>query len=165
MKPIIYKFNPWNFSEFSREMGHLLVDVNVFPPIGIPTKISFVFDTGAYITVLSRLNALRIELPLTGVYTANLTGINKERGSDEAEIVVVPKIEIGKFIMEDVKILVPLEEIEVPEVIGENVLEYFSFVLDHDLDYIYFAKNNNPKPYINLDKGVDLSCGKVLTQE
>ena len=89
MKPITHTFNPWNFSEFSREKGHLLIDVNVFPPEGIPSKISFVFDTVAYISVLTRLNALRIGLPLTGVYTANLTGINKERGSDEAEIVVV----------------------------------------------------------------------------
>ena len=165
MEPITYTFNPWNYTDFSRKNGHIQIDVNVFPSDGIPTKIPVVFDTGAYITVLTRMSARRIGLPLTGKYTANLTGFNKERGSDEAEIVIVPKVVIGKFMMEDVQILVPLEDIEVAEVIGENVLEYFNYTVDHSSDRIYFAKNPAPKPYINHAKGIDLSCGRVLAQE
>ena len=49
--------------------------------------------------------------------------------------------------------------------IGENVLEYFNYVVDHDKDYIYFTKNPSPKPYINSEKGIDLSCGRVLALE
>jgi len=143
----------------------MLVDVHLFPLEGAPTKIQFVFDSGAYITVLTRLNANRIGLPLSGEYTANLTGLNKERGSDKAEIVTVPKIAIGKFVLEDVQVLVPLEDIEISEVIGENVLEYFTYTVDHDIDRVYFTKNLNPKPYKDLAKGIDLSCGRVLTQE
>jgi len=143
----------------------MLVDVGIFPSEGMPTKIQFVFDTGAYITVLTRLNARRIGLPLTGVYSANLTGFNRDRGYDKAEIVIVPKIEIGKFIVEDVKMLVPLEDIEIAEVIGENVFEYFTYTVDHDVDRIYFTRNLNPKPYKNPIRGIDLSCGRVLSQE
>ena len=165
MKPVTYTFKPWNNVEFSRKRGHMQVYVKMFPPEGLPTKIQFVFDTGAYITVLTRLNAQLVGLPLTGKYTANLTGFNKDRGHDKAEIVIVPKIEIGKFTVEDVQVLVPLEDIKISEVIGENILEYFTYTVDHDTDRIYFTKNLNPKPYIDLAKGIDLSCGRVLMQD
>jgi hypothetical protein len=104
-------------------------------------------------------------LSLSGIYGANLTGFNKERGSDKAEIIILPKIEVGKFIIEDVQVLIPLEDIEIAEVIGENVFEYFNYTVDHDIDRIYLAKNPNPRPYINASKGIDLSCGRVLAQE
>ena len=165
MTLITYTFNPWNYIEFSRTQGHMFVYVHVFPPDGAPSKIPFVFDTGAYITVLTRMSVRKIGLPLTGAYTANITGYNKNHGYDKAEMVVVPKIEIGKFIVEDVQILVPLEDIEIAEVIGENVLEYFTYTVDHDMDRVYFSKNHNPKPYKNPERGIDLSCGRVLVQE
>jgi len=165
MQPVTYQFNPWNFIEFERDGGHIHIQANIFSQTLDFSDVSFIFDTGAYITVLARERAEQIGLPLTGIYTANLTGFNIDRGSDEAEIVIAPKIEIGKFIVEDVKILVPLADIEVPSVIGENVLEYFNYVIDHEKDYIYFAKNPVPKPYINLEKGIDLSCGRVLLHD
>ncbi|MCL2079630.1 MAG: retroviral-like aspartic protease family protein [Oscillospiraceae bacterium] len=165
MKPIAYAYSPWNYAEFTREKGHMLVDIHVFSHEGTVTKMPFIVDSGAYITVLTRLNAQLIGLPLTGEYTVNLTGFNKERGSDKAEIVVVPKIAIGKHTVENVQILVPLEDIEIAEVLGENVLEYFNYTVDHDTDRVYFAKNPNPKPYRNSAKGIDLSCGRVLAQE
>ena len=165
MNPVTYTYNAWNYADFIRKSGHILIYVHVFPLDSILVKIPVVFDSGAYITVVTRMSARKIGLPLSGTYTANLTGFNKERGSDKAEIVTVPKIEIGKHIVEDVQILVPLEDIEITEVIGENVLEYFTYTVDHDIDRVYFTKNLNPKPYKDLAKGIDLSCGRVLAQE
>ena len=165
MKPVEYSFNAWNFSEFWREGGHILIRANLFASPQSFMKIPFILDTGAYISVLRRARALQAGIELTGIYSANLTGFNRERGFDKAEIVSVPKVEIGKFSVEDVRILVPLEDIEIPEVIGENILEYFIYAVDHDRDRIYFAKNPNPKPYIAPEKGIDLSCGRVLAQE
>jgi len=165
MSQVTYAYNLWNYADFSRKSGHMLIAVHVFPLEGAPAKIPFVFDTGAYLTVLTRFTAHKIGLPLAGVHTANLTGFNKERGSDRAEIVIVPKIEIGKFIVEDVQVLVPLEDIEITEVIGENVLEYFTYTVDHAIDRVYFAKNLDPKPYKDSTRGIDLSCGRVLAQE
>ena len=138
---------------------------HVFSSEGTATKIQFVLDSGAYITVLNRSSARKAGLSLTGAYTANLTGFNKERGSDKAEVVTVPRMGIGNFIIEDVQILVPLDDIEIAEVIGENVLEYFSYTVDREVDRIYFSKNPDPKPYINTNKNIDLSCGRVLAQE
>ena len=57
------------------------------------------------------------------------------------------------------------EDIEVVEVLGENVIEYFIYTVDHDTDRIYFAKNPNPKPYKDQVKDIDLSCGRVLAME
>ena len=165
MTPITYTFNPWNNTDFNRRNGHIHIWVNVFSTLYSFTNLSFLFDTGAYITVISRSRAEQIGLQLKGEHTANLIGFNKELGFDKAEIVIVPKIELGKFFIEDVQVLVPLEDIDVLEVIGENVLECFNYVVDHEVDHIYFAKNPNPKPYINIDKGIDLSCGRVMVQE
>ena len=159
---VTYMYSPWHFAEFRREGGHLIIWASLFDSTSGFRKIPLIFDTGAYITVLTRMSARRIGLSLTGVHSANLTGFNKERGFDKAEVVVVPKVEIGKYIVEDVQTLVPLEDIEIAEVIGENVLEYFIYTVDNDSDRIYFTKNLNPKPYINEAKGIDLSCGRVL---
>ena len=166
MKPVTYTYNHWNCADFLRERGHIIVDTYVFSSESIaPVKIPFVIDSGAYITVLTCPTARRIGLPLTGKYTVNLTSFNKERGSDKAELVVVPKIMIGKHSVEDVQVLVPLEDIDIAEVLGENVLEYFNYTVDHGIDRVYFAKNPNPKPYRNPAKGIDLSCGRVLAQQ
>ena len=165
MKPVTFTYNPWNKTEFYRDGGHIHIWVNVFSSLVKFEPVLFIYDTGAYISVLMRDTARRIGLPLTGIYSANLTGFNKERGTDEAEIVIAPKIEIGKIILEEVKILVPLDDIEIPEVIGENVLEYFSYTVDRETDNIYFNKNPNPQPYIDEEKGIDLSCGRLLLQD
>ena len=165
MQQVTYPYNPWNFADFKRDDGHFHIQVSVFSSDFSFKDISFVMDTGAYITVLDRKRAQWIGLPLTGNYTANFTGFNVDRGSDEAEIVIVPKFEIGKFIVEDVPAIVPTGDIEVPNVIGANILEYFIYTMDHDKDRIYFAKNPNPKPYIDKSKDIDLSCGRVLLQK
>ena len=128
MKPVTFTYNPWNSAEFDRESGHIYIWVNIFSSQNDFTRLRFIYDTGAYITVLARDIAKLIGLPLTGIHTANLIGFNTERGYDEAEIVFVPKIEIGRFIVEEVQILVPLSDIPVPYVIGENVLEYFHII-------------------------------------
>ena len=165
MQQVTYPYNPWSFADFKRDDGHFHIQVNVFTSDVDFSDVSFVIDTGAYITVLDRKRAQRIGLPLTGLYTANFTGFNVNRGSDEAEIVIVPKFEIGKHIIENVPVLVPIGDIEVPSVIGANILEYFIYTMDHEKDRIYFAKNPNPKPYIDNKRGIDLSCGRVLLQE
>jgi predicted aspartyl protease len=161
----VFSYNPWNKADFIRDSGHIYIQICIFSNDVKFKKLPLVFDPGAYITVITRENARWIGLPLTGVYTANLTGFNKERGTDEAEIVIAPKIEIGKIILEEVKILVPLKDIEIPEVIGENILEYFSYTVDRKTENIFFSKNPNPKPYINSDKGINLSCGRVLSHD
>ena len=164
MQLVTYTYNPWNVVDFIRDSGHINLFVNIFSSDNSFNDVLLTLDTGAYITVLSKYKAEEIGLTLTGIYTANLTGFNIERGYDEAEIVIVPKIEVGKFIIEDVQILVPLEYIPVSAVIGENLLEYLNYTIDHDKDRIYFTKNPNPTPYINEEKGIDLSCGRVLMQ-
>ena len=165
MLQVTYPYNLWNFVRFIRDSGHIYVQANVFTSSVRFTSVSFIVDTGAYITVLSRNRAKQIGLQLTGKYTANFTGFNIERGSDEAEIVIVPKFEIGKHFIEDVSVIVPIDDIVVPAVIGANILEYFNYTVDHDKDRIYFTKNPNPKPYIDRNRGIDLSCGRVLLQD
>jgi predicted aspartyl protease len=160
----IYKFSPWHYSNFIREGGHIYIFANFIT--GTSTySLSFIVDSGAYISVLSRNNAKRIGLPLTGKPSANLLGFDKNQQPSKAEVITVPRICVGKYLIDDVKVLVPLDDRLTIEVLGENVLEYFNYVTDHEKDRIYFSKNPNPKPYKNPEKGLDLSCGRVLLQD
>lgn len=119
-------------------------------------------DTGAYVTVLSRETARRIGLSIGSGKTVRFQGFVGEQGFVTGELVNIPRVMLGKHFVHDVKVVVPSSNIAIAEVLGENILEYFVYVVDHDKDVIYFKKNPNPKPYINSEKGIDLSCGKVL---
>lgn len=160
-----YDYKEWQFSEIEREDGHMVVDVAVYANDVNISKIDLVFDTGAYITVVSRETARKARLPLGMGIPAKLQGFSNEQAPIAGELIEVPRIMLGKHFVYDVKVAVPLEDIAVAEVLGENVLEYFNYTVDHEKDVIYFKKNPKPKPYINVDKGIDLSCGKVLLSE
>lgn len=157
-----YEFNEWQFAEFNRKKGHIIVDLSIFTNDVTFSVNDFIFDTGAYITVLSRPTARRMKLPLGTGKPVKLQGFAEEHDPIPGELIGVPKVMIGKHYVYDVKVIVPLDDVTVAEVLGENILEYLNYVIDHDKDVIYFKKNSNPKPYINEEKGIDLSCGKVL---
>lgn len=159
---VSYDYYEWQFTDVIREDGHLVVKVTV--PIDGEDKsnIDLIFDTGAYITVVSRPTARRIKLPLGTGIPAALHGFTAEQAPIAGELMEIPCITLGKHFVNDVKVVVPLDDIVVSEVLGENVLDCFIYTVDHDKDVVFFKKNPNPKPYINKEKSIDLSCGKVL---
>jgi predicted aspartyl protease len=159
---IKYEFNDWHYSEYEREGGHMIVSLVVFASDTKAADVKLIYDTGAYVTVFSRTTAMRLGLALGTGKPATLKGFNNEHGTIAGELIEIPRLMIGKYFVYNVKAVVPLEDVVVAEVLGENVLEYFNYVVDHDRDMIFYQKNSNPKPYVNQNKGIDLSCGKVL---
>lgn len=157
-----YEFNEWQFSEFVHKKGHMIVSITNFIDDEDLDKTDLIFDTGAFVTVLSRPTARRIKLPLGTGKPAALQGFTDEHDPIPGELIEIPRIMLGKHLVYGVKVIVPLEDIAVAQVLGENVLEYFDYTVDHGNNIIYFKKNPNPKPYVNEKKGIDLSCGKVL---
>lgn len=159
---VTYDFNEWQFAEFERENGHMVIRVYVYVDDLNVSNVDMVLDTGAFVTVLSKETAIDAGLPLGTGKPVSLRGFSYEHDTIQGELIELPRIVVGKHFIYDVKVVIPLEDIEVVEVLGENVLEYMIYTVDHEKNVVYFKKNPSPKPYVNLEKNIDLSCGKVL---
>ena len=140
----------------------MVVRVSIFVSDTNASNIDLIFDTGAFVTVLSRPTARKISLPLGLGKPATLRGFSREHDIIAGELINIPCLMIGKHFIHDVKAVIPLDDVDVAEVLGENVLEYMNYTVDHNKDVIFFQVNPNPKPYKNNEKGIDLSCGNVL---
>ena len=115
-------------------------------------KIDFVFDTGAFITVITRQTAIVFgfdKLPPRNVFS--LTGYT---GSCLADVKAIPGIIIGGRRLEDVKVAIPHENSK-HNLLGLNVLEYFNYFFDNENSKIYFSGNQKYKA------PNELMCGKV----
>ena len=106
--------------------------------------IDFIFDTGAYLAVISPATATL--LGFTDRFTIQagikLAGFSGECVADLKEI---PGFIIGGKRLEGVKVAVPHVEIDM-DILGLNVIEHFKYFIDTECDKIHFAEN--PKPDI-----------------
>ena len=116
----------------------MVVCVSIFVSDTNASNIDLVFDTGAFVTVLSRPTARKIGLSLGLGQSAKLRGFSREHDIIPGELVEIPRLMLGKHFIYNVKAVVPLEDVDVAEVLGENVLEYMNYVVDHEKDVIYF---------------------------
>ena len=116
-------------------------------------RMDFIFDTGAYITVIAKKEAALFGFDDSFTIKSNvpLAGFT---GSCLADIKVIPGIIIGGRWLEGLKVAVPHVD-TATSILGLNVLEYFKFFIDTENDDIYFKQN--PKPEIPMQ----LHCGKI----
>jgi len=104
--------------------------------------VDFIFDTGAYITVINRFEAklfgyddsytIQHNVPLAGFAGGCMTDIKS-----------IPGIIIGNKRLEGVKVAVPHIDTDV-NILGLNVIELFKFCVDTESDEIYFSQNPRP---------------------
>jgi len=116
----------------------------------------FVFDTGAYLTVLTKdtakefgfdmLTPIQRNIPLTGFANSKCTG----------DLIEIPGMLLGGKRLEDVRVAIPYIETE-DDILGLNVLEYFNYLIDSGNDKVYFVDSPIYKP------PKELGCGKVTT--
>ena len=116
-------------------------------------RIDFIFDTGAYITVVTKNTAMRLGFIDSYTVEANvpLSGFS---GECLADIKNVPGFVVGGRRLEGVKVAVPHMATDM-NILGLNVLEHFKYFIDTESNKIYFAQN--PAPDIP-DK---LRCSKI----
>jgi len=115
--------------------------------------ISFVLDTGAYLTVISRDTATRFGFDKIPPINTNLP-LSGFAGGCNADLVEIPGLIVGGRMLEGVKVAIP-QEINGINLLGLNILEYFNYLIDSNNSKIYFAMNDNYKiPEI-------LKCAKV----
>jgi predicted aspartyl protease len=105
-------------------------------------SIDFVFDTGAFITVVSRETAKRLKFldSCTIMKDIQLDGF---AGGCLADIKETPGFLIGGKFIDGAKVAVPHEDTDM-NILGLNVIDYFDFLVDAKNDKIYFAGNPHP---------------------
>ena len=122
-------------------------------------KISFLYDTGAYITVINRywyewygLNKLpRFETSLHGYV-----------GLAPGYVFQIPGLMIGQRLLTGVWVFTPTSMDATQNLLGDNVIEYFKPYQDNENDCFYFPDNPQPKPYIHTESNFSLACDSVF---
>ena len=129
--------------EYNRSKGHVYVDIPIVCESSTDSdRINFMYDTGAYITVINRemyeWHGLD-KLPRRGATMGGYVG------STAGYIFQIPGMRIGKRLL-----------------LGDNVIEYFRPLQDNQDDCFYFIDNLHPKPYVSPDKSFSLACDEVM---
>ena len=136
--------------------GHRHLEVPLFYKKGSYSneKVDFIFDTGAYLTVLTQKTArlfefdkippIRANIPLTGFAGSHCTG----------DLVAIPGMLIGGRSLEDVRVAIPHVDTE-DDILGLNVLEHFIYLIDSASDKIYLSDSSIYKAPAYL------KCGRI----
>jgi len=135
--------------------GNYHIHVPVFYEFGNYSndRMDFIFDTGAYITVIAKKEAALFGFDDSFTIQNNvpLAGFS---GSCLSDIKVIPGIIMGGRWLEGIKVAVPHVD-TATSILGLNVIEHFKFYIDTENDDVYFAQNTNP----NIPE--KLQCGKI----
>ena len=114
----------------------------------------FIFDTGAYLTVLSRKTARKLGYDKIKPIQSRIKLTGFADSQCEGDLVEIPAMMIGGRMIEDVRVAIPYVVTE-DDILGLNVLEYFNYLIDSANDKIYFSDN----PVYKAPK--ELGCGKI----
>jgi len=125
-------------------------------------KIDFIYDTGAYLTVINRE---RYEWFRLNKLPRRKTAIGGYSGSASGWLFKIPGLKIGKRLLSGVWAFSP-ESMDIKQnLLGDNVIEYFKPLQDNENDCFYFADNPKPQPYISPDKAFSLACDGIFAIE
>ena len=116
--------------------------------------IDFIFDTGAYLTVLSQKTARLFGYDKITPISANIPLNGFADSHCEGDLIEIPGMLIGGKVLEDVKVAIPYVATE-DDILGLNVLEHFNYYIDSANDKIYFSDN----PVYKAPK--ELRCGRI----
>jgi hypothetical protein len=152
----------------TRAKGHFYVKILLIREGSTKENyISFMYDSGAWITVLSRKVYEKNKLNILPWKPFSMRGYGASEGEKESINKIqevpgfmyeIPALKIGNRVLTKVKSFTP-ENYKITEnILGGNVIEYFCPYQDNSNDYFYFPDNLNPKPYIHEKSGFSLAC-------
>ena len=147
--------------EFVREKdGHIYIDVQIVCEGSSDNDtIYFIYDTGAFITVLNRDRYEHFKLFKIPRHEVKLYGYS---GGTSGYIYKIPGLKIGGRFVKGVWAFTPESPSLKQNLLGNNVLEYFRPFHDNMHDSIYFSDNLTPKPFFSEKHGISLACDGVL---
>jgi len=155
--PDVVEFKYNSAIDFKYEAdGHRYVKVPIFFEEGSYSNdtVDFVFDTGAYLTVLTQKTARLFGFDKLTPISANIPLTGFADSHCEGDLIEIPGMMIGGRLLEGVRVAVPYVSTE-DDILGLNVLEHFCFLIDNANDKIYFTDNavyKAPK---------ELGCGRI----
>jgi len=149
-------FDDNNLLDMQRIGGHLYITIcALYADSDIDgTEISFILDTGAFITVISRDIANRFGYNRLPKVLSKIKGYSGEAAAD---FVRIPGLKILKPFLIDVPVLIPHSTELKQNILGLNVLEYFNYFIDTTNDKFYLSENPTPRQYNPL-----LACGGIF---
>jgi predicted aspartyl protease len=145
---------------FRHNDGH----VHVWVPIvceGSTDKdaVLFIYDTGAFITVLNRDRYDYFKLHQLPQREITLHGY---AGGTPGYLYKIPGLRIGKRLVSGVWAFTPKSHQLKENLLGNNVLDYFRPFQDNMHEFIYFPDNLTPRPFFSEKHGVSLACDAIL---
>ena len=145
-----------------RDQGHYYIDILIVREGSTDDDYeSFMYDTGAYITVLCKNVYESHKFGTLPRFAFSMKGYGG--GVSPGVVYRIPGLKIGKRLLTDIWAFTP-DSYELKEnILGGNVIEYFVTVQDNDADYIYFLDNINPRPHHDERINVSLACGGVFS--
>ncbi|MCL2820125.1 MAG: hypothetical protein FWD38_04755 [Oscillospiraceae bacterium] len=152
-----------NKVKYKRDKGHNYINIPIVCK-GSTEKdtINFIYDTGAYLTVVNKdiyewfnLN----ELPRNKLVIKSYDGITP------GYLFQIPGLMIGSKLLAGIWAFTPDSNEVKQNLLGDNVIEYFRPFQDNLNDCIYFLENPNPEPYISPDGSFTLACDGVFLLE
>ena len=115
----------------------------------------FILDTGAFLTVISRIRAEQFGFDKLPKIASKIKGFT---GETPADFVRIPSLKIIDKLITDVPVLIPHKRDLEQNILGLNILEYFNYYIDTENDRMYLNLNPNPRHYDPI-----LACGQVFT--
>ena len=148
-----------NVEKFRYVKGHLVVELMTMNPRATAeSKIGFIHDTGAFITVINRthFNALNIEASGIKLMPCDIGSYgNKVPGHTWT----LPFLFVGGFTASNVQCFTPLDYRRRQNLLGMNVLARFNQYIDTTNARVYFEKN------LGDVSAYHMLCGEVFLTE
>jgi len=116
-------------------------------------RINYIFDTGAYITVINKEIAAIFGFDLLPPIVSNIA-LKGFAGECTGDMKIIPGLIIGSYMLKNIKVAIPYADIK-SNILGLNVLENFNYFLDNTNDFVYFSLNSAP----NIPE--ELQCGSI----
>jgi len=148
---------------YDRRKGNIFIEVPVIcEGSTADDTILFVYDTGAYLTVINRE---RYEWFRFDKLPRQEGTIGSYSGSSDGYVFQIPGLVIGKRLLIGVWAFSPKSNDAKQNLLGDNVIEYFNPYQDNANDCFYFIDNPQPNPYVSPDNGFSLACNDIMLVE
>jgi len=148
---------------YTRANGHAYIELIIVCKGSTETDtIRFVYDTGAYLTVLNK--EVYEWFGLDKLHRKEII-IASYNGTTPGYLFQIPGLKVGEKLLTGIWAFSPKSEEIKQNLLGDNVIEYFRPFQDNLNDCIYFLENPNPEPYISPDGTFTLTCDGVFLLE
>jgi hypothetical protein len=146
--------------DFDRKKGQVYLPIPIVCEGSTDSdEIYFMYDTGAYITVVNRERYEWFGLDKLPRKEATMSGYV---GSTPGYVFQIPGLVIGKRLLSGVWAFSPKNMDVKQNLLGDNVIEYFKPWQDNENDCFFFLDNPKPDPYIHPETGFSLACDGVM---